>query len=81
MASMRLLRPSPIQDAFRLNAPTKRQNRAVGIVWLLGALVAATWATVLNDRPEHGAIAVTTVAAMPAQGPVVAEVQTPNSEP
>jgi len=71
---MKLSPPSPLQEAFHLNAPTAGQRRAVGIMWLIGAVIAMIWATVGNDVPEHGAIAIT-VAEVAVDGPVVAEAE------
>jgi hypothetical protein len=74
---MKFRPPVLFQEAFRLNAPTARQQRAVGFVWLIGAIVAATWATFLYEVPQHGAIAVTNVAAAPHPDITVAEADVP----
>jgi len=68
---MRFLSPGIFQEAFRLNASTPRQVRAVQVMWVIGAVVAIVWGTTLNDVPEHGAIAVTAIAAAPSQSAVV----------
>ncbi len=47
----------------------------VRAMWLLGAVVAMVWATMLNTAPEHGPIAVPAIAAATAQGPGVADAE------
>ena len=73
-STMRFFSSTPFQEAFRLNAPSNRKVRLVQAMWLFGAAIAVIWGTMLNDVPEEGPIAIT-IAAVPSQGPVVAEVE------